>query len=165
MIKKFLFISTLLLSASLTHPNSVICFAMKCTSPLRDTGTCRSSMSISSVACSSYTELPEAADAVETGDRCGWAAYNGAWWWKSAIKPRCILPFIREWLLPERHSTHGHCHCINLQYQRQNYKSGKYWNIHFCKEMSCSYLDFFSQFHRQSSVCSIATYLWKIQRL
>lgn len=52
MIKKFLFISTLLLVASLTHPNSVICFAMKCTSLLRDTGTCRSSTSISSVACS-----------------------------------------------------------------------------------------------------------------
>lgn len=104
-------------------------------------------------------------DAIETGDRCGQAEYNGAWWRESAIKPRCILPFIREWLLPEHHSTHGHCYCINLQYQRQNYKSGKYWNIHFCKEMSCSYLDFFSQFHRQSSVCSIATYLWKIQRL
>ena len=52
MIKKFLFISTLLLSASLTHPNSVICFAMKCTSLLRDTGTCRLSTSISSAVCS-----------------------------------------------------------------------------------------------------------------
>ena len=155
MIKKFLFISTLLLSASLTHPNSVICFAMKCTSLLRDTGTCRSSTSISSVACS-----------LRAGrGRCGQAAYNGAWWRESAIKPRCILPFIREWLELVHHSTHGHCYCINLQYQRQNYKSGKFWNIHFCKEMSCSYLDFFSQFHRQSSVCSIATYRWKIQRL